>query len=181
MPENKTPAKETPARKTRPRKMAVTKVVKLDVDSDLVRRLADLIAETGLSEIEVGDGDHRLRVARGGVHNAVQDEAPAPAQAPSPPPADSPPPAAADAAAGGAPPPGAVPSPMVGTIYTAPEPGEAPFVSVGDTVAKDDILFIIEAMKVMNPIRSPRAGTVMEIMVENGDPVEFGETLLVLG
>lgn len=168
------PEKKTPARKP-PRKMAVTKVVKLDVDGDLVRRLADLIAETGLSEIEVGDGDHRLRVARGGVHNAVQDEAPA--QAPSPPPADSPPPAEPD----GAPPPGAVPSPMVGTIYTAPEPGEAPFVSVGDTVAKDDILFIIEAMKVMNPIRSPRAGTVQEIMVENGGPVEFGETLLVLG
>ena len=81
----------------------------------------------------------------------------------------------------GAPPPGAVPSPMVGTVYLAPEPNAAPFVSVGDKVAKDDILFVIEAMKVMNPIRSPRAGTVLEIMVENGGPVEFGETLLVIG
>jgi len=70
---------------------------------------------------------------------------------------------------------------MVGTVYTAPEPGSPPFVSVGDTVAKGDNLFIIEAMKVMNPIRSPRAGTVLEILVEDGGPVEFGETLLVLG
>ena len=158
---------------TAAKKPAVTKVVKLDVDADLVRRLAALIEETGLSEIEVGDGDQRLRVARGGDHAMV----PAPL---SPPVAETPAIAehATDAAA---PPPGAVPSPMVGTIYVAPEPGSEPFVSVGDRVAKEDILFVIEAMKVMNPIRSPRAGTVMEIMVENGGPVEFGETLLVLG
>ena len=72
-------------------------------------------------------------------------------------------------------------SDLDGTVYVAPEPGAAPYVSVGDRVSKDDILFVIEAMKVMNPIRSPRAGTVTEIMVENGGPVEFGETLLVLG
>lgn len=156
-------------------KLSVTKVAKLDVDADLVRRLADLIEETGLSEIEVGDGDQRLRVARGGVHTIV----PAPSSSPV---ADMPAIAApATDATAGAPPPGAVPSPMVGTIHVAPEPGSDPFVSVGDHVAKGDILFIIEAMKVMNSIRSPRAGTVMEIMVENVGPVEFGETLLVLG
>ena len=163
-------------KKSAGKKMAVTRLVKLDVDADLVRRLADLMAETGLSEIELGDGDHRLRVARGGDRDIVQAEAPPP---PSPPPAAES--AASAASASGAPPPGAVPSPMVGTVYVAPEPGEAPFVSVGDTVAKDDILLVIEAMKVMNPIRAPRAGTVLEIMVVNGGPVEFGETLLILG
>ena len=154
------------------KKMAVTKALKFDVDSDLIRRLAALLEETGLSEIELGDGDHRLRVARGGVRDIIQAETTPPSAPPSAP---------AAPAVAGAPPPGAVPSPMVGTVYLAPEPNAAPFVSVGDKVAKDDILFVIEAMKVMNPIRSPRAGTVLEIMVENGGPVEFGETLLVIG
>lgn len=172
--------KKTPENKTVAKKMAVTKGFKFDVDSDLIRRLADLIEETGLSEIELGEGDHRLRVVRGGVSNIVQVEA-TPAHASSSPPAiDNRAPLESTAGAA-APPSGAVPSPMVGTVYIAPEPGAAPFVSVGDGVAKDDILLIIEAMKVMNPIRAPRAGTVLEIMVENGGPVEFGETLLVLG
>ena len=164
---------KTPAVK----KMAVTKALKFDVDSDLIRRLAALLEETGLSEIELGDGDHRLRVARGGVRDIIQVET-TPPSAPPPGVGET---APAASAAPGAPPPGAVPSPMVGTVYLAPEPNAAPFVSVGDKVAKDDILFVIEAMKVMNPIRSPRAGTVLEIMVENGGPVEFGETLLVIG
>ena len=171
--------KKTTEKNMSPEKLVnVTKAVKFDVDSDLIRRLADLMEETGLSEIELGDGDHRLRVARGGGHDSVQ----AVSVGSSPPTAEqSPtePPAVAAGTAG--PPPGAVPSPMVGTVYVAPGPGAAPYVSVGDQVSKDDILFVIEAMKVMNPIRSPRAGTVTEIMVENGGPVEFGETLLVLG
>lgn len=162
--------KKTPAKK----KAAVGEGLSLTVDSNLIRRLADLMAETGLTEIELGDGDQRLRVARGGgVTVAPAAAQPAPA-------ADSPVMVAATAS-DGAPPAGAVPSPMVGTVFTAPEPGSAPFVSVGDEIEKDDILFVIEAMKVMNPIRAPRAGKVLELMVKNGDPVEFGETLLVLG
>ena len=175
MADNDTAGK-TPAVK----KMAVTKALKFDVDSDLIRRLAALLEETGLSEIELGDGDHRLRVARGGVRDIIQVET-TPPSAPPPGVGEAATAAPAASAAPGAPPPGAVPSPMVGTVYLAPEPNAAPFVSVGDKVAKDDILFVIEAMKVMNPIRSPRAGTVLEIMVENGGPVEFGETLLVIG
>ena len=164
-------------KKAAARKTPVTKKFKFEVNADLIRELAALVAETGLSEIELGEGDHRVRVVAGGGPNAAPTTAPA-----APPPPDSiasAAPAAPAASAG--PPPGAVPSPMVGTVYTAPEPGSPPFVSVGDTVAKGDNLFIIEAMKVMNPIRSPRAGTVLEILVEDGGPVEFGETLLVLG
>ena len=164
MVEEKAAAKKTP----------VTKKFKFEVDADLIRELAALIEETGLSEIELGEGEHRVRVVGGdgGEKTAKPASAPSPQH-----PIDAP--MLAEPSAG--PPAGAVPSPMVGTIFTAPEPGAAPFVSVGDTVAKDDNLFIIEAMKVMNPIRAPRAGTVLEIMVENGGPVEFGETLLVLG
>ncbi len=157
MVENKAAAKKTP----------VTKKFKFDVDADLIRELAALVEETGLSEIELGEGDHRVRVVGG--QNAARTPPPA-----APPPVET-------IASPAAPPPGAVPSPMVGTVFTAPEPGSAPFVSVGDTVAKGDDLFIIEAMKVMNPIRAPFAGTVLEILVEDGGPVEFGETLLVLG
>ena len=155
---------DTAGNKPAVKKMAVTKALKFDVDSDLIRRLAALLEETGLSEIELGDGDHRLRVARGGVRDIIQVETTLPS-APPPGVGET---APAASAAPGAPPPGAVPSPMVGTVYLAPEPNAAPFVSVGDKVAKDDILFVIEAMKVMNPIRSPRAGTVLEIMVEIG-------------
>ena len=165
MVEKKTAAKKTP----------VATKFKFDVDADLIRELAALVEETGLSEIELGEGDHRVRVVGGGGKNAAPTTAPAPTLV-----AENPAPVETIASPA-APPPGAVPSPMVGTVYTAPEPGAAPFVSVGDTVAKDDNLFIIEAMKVMNPIRAPRAGTVLEILVENGGPVEFGETLLVLG
>jgi acetyl-CoA carboxylase biotin carboxyl carrier protein len=142
---------------------------KFEVDADLVRQLAELLEETGLSEIELGDGDHRVRVARGAAANTVH-ATPAPAEilavaAPS----------TSDAA-----PAGAVASPMVGTVFSAPEPGAPDFVSVGARVEEGDTLLIIEAMKVMNPIRAPRGGTISRIMVENGSPVEFGETLLVL-
>ncbi len=144
-----------------------------DVDSDLIRRLAELLDETGLSEIEVGVGEHRVRVV-----GAVAVAAPV-AHNPSPAVAEAPATqAAADADAAH---PGAVTSPMVGTVYTAPEPGEPPYVKVGDTVSEGQPLLVIEAMKVMNPIKAPRAGTVTRILVSNGDPVEYGEALLILG
>ena len=164
------------AKKKTGKNMAVTKAVKFNVDSDLIRQLADLLEETGLSEIELGDGDHRVRVVGGGNSNVQVVSA-----ASSPPTAEPLAPIEAAPAVAAGPPPGAVPSPMVGTVYVGPEPGAAPYVSVGDQVSKNDILFVIEAMKVMNPIRAPRAGTVTDILVENGGPVEFGETLLVLG
>ncbi len=146
---------------------------KFDVDSGLIRRLAELLDETGLSEIEIGEGERRVRVARGtgsavgGVAAAFQ------------PPAEATP-AAATAAEADATIPGAVTSPMVGTVYTSQEPGAPPFVAVGGAVSEGQTLFIIEAMKVMNPIRAPHAGTVKQILVSNGDPVEYGEVLLVL-
>ncbi len=143
-----------------------------DVDSDLIRRLAELLDETGLSEIEVGEGEHRVRVVRAvaGAAPATANPAPATADAPATQ-------ATADADAAH---PGAVTSPMVGTVYTAPEPGAAPYVKVGDTVSEGQPLFVIEAMKVMNPIRAPRAGTVTRVLVQNRDPVEYGDVLLIL-
>lgn len=143
-----------------------------DVDSDLIRRLAELLDETGFSEIEVGEGEHRVRVVRAvaGAAPATANPAPATADAPATQ-------ATADADAAH---PGAVTSPMVGTVYTAPEPGAAPYVKVGDTVSEGQPLFVIEAMKVMNPIRAPRAGTVTRVLVQNRDPVEYGDVLLIL-
>ena len=143
-----------------------------DVDSDLIRRLAELLDETGLSEIEVGEGEHRVRVVRGGVVAAPAAHNPAPAVAEAP--ATQ---ATADADADH---PGAVTSPMVGTVFIAPEPSAPPYVTVGDTVTEGQPLFVIEAMKVMNPIRAPRAGTVTRVLVQNRDPVEYGDVLLIL-
>ena len=146
-----------------------------DVDADLIRRLTALLEETGLSEIELGDGERRVRVVRNShAVNSQGTNAPTPeAQATAGDPAGA-------VAAAEANPPGAVSSPMVGTVFTAPEPGAPAFVKIGDRVEEGDTLFIIEAMKVMNPIRAPRGGTVSDVLVENGSPVEFGETLLVL-
>ncbi|MCP9223687.1 acetyl-CoA carboxylase biotin carboxyl carrier protein [Erythrobacter sp. LQ02-29] len=154
----------------------------MDVDVDLVRELAELLAETGLSEIEVEDGDRKLRVARGG---AVQSYAPPAPMAPAPqaaPAASAPPQAAesgADAAAADIA--GAVKSPMVGTVYLAAEPGAADFISVGQSVKEGDTLVIVEAMKVMNPITADRSGTVKQILVANAQPVEFDQPLVVIG
>jgi acetyl-CoA carboxylase biotin carboxyl carrier protein len=136
------------------------------VDTDLVRQLALLLSENDLTEIEVEDGDRRISVKR-----KLAAAAPAPlAYAPGPAPA------AADPAAH----PGAVPSPMVGTVYLSAEPGAKPFVSVGESVAEGDTLLIIEAMKVMNQIVAPRAGTVRQILVQNAEPVEFGQPLVII-
>lgn len=145
---------------------------KFDVDDALVRKLATLLGETGLTEIEYEAGEQRIRVSRGGGATlAVAAPAPAAAAAPV---------AARPAPASEGPPPGAVTSPMVGTAYAAAEPGAAPFVKVGDKVAKGQTLLIIEAMKVMNPIPAPHGGTVQEILFGDARPVEYGEVLMVV-
>jgi acetyl-CoA carboxylase biotin carboxyl carrier protein len=141
----------------------------------LVRELARLIEETGLGEIEIERDGMRLRVAR-----PVQ-----PAAAPAPLSPVPPPPAVAPAPAVPAPfdpakHPGLVTSPMVGTAYLAPEPGARTFVDVGSAVKAGDTLLIIEAMKTMNQIPAPRSGTVIQILIEDGRPVEFGEPLMIV-
>jgi acetyl-CoA carboxylase biotin carboxyl carrier protein len=150
----------------------------MKVDTDLVRQLAELLTDSDLSEIEVQDGVRRIVVKR---HVAA---APAPVYAQAP---QAPAPAPAAAAAPAAPPaevganhPGAVKSPMVGTVYLSGEPGAPPFVSPGDRVSEGATLLIIEAMKVMNPIVAPRSGTVTQILVDNGQPVEFDQPLVIV-
>jgi acetyl-CoA carboxylase biotin carboxyl carrier protein len=140
-------------------------------DADMIRMLAAVIAETGLTEIEYADGDRRIRVARMPAPQlaAAHVAAAAPASA-----------APAIGAGADAPPANAVVSPMVGTVYLAAEPGAAPFVKPGDRVAEGQTLLIIEAMKVMNPIKSPRAGTVGQVLVGNSEPVEYGQPLIVI-
>jgi len=148
-------------------------------DSALIRELALLLDETSLTEIEIERAGLRVRVAR---NISVAASVPA-AYAPAPVAAS--PPVAATAAAPAAAldlakHPGAVPSPMVGTAYWSPEPGAKPFVEVGMKVSAGQTLLIIEAMKTMNQIPSPRAGTVTQILVEDGQPVEFGEPLMII-
>jgi acetyl-CoA carboxylase biotin carboxyl carrier protein len=151
------------------------------IDPELVRELANLVTETGLSEIEVEKGDLRIRVVRRLEPVGVQVAAAAPvaALAPPPPPAQAAPSALAPAEA-----PrnqaGTVPSPMVGTAYLRPSPDAKAFVDIGSKVEVGDKLLLIEAMKTFNEIVAPRAGTVSAIFVEDGQPVEFGEALLVI-
>ena len=146
----------------------------MQVDTDLVRELAAMLNDTGLSEIEVEDGERKIRVSR----NMTAVSAPMMA-APVAPPAAAP---ATAAAAPSAPAisANAMKSPMVGTAYLAPEPDAPPFVSVGQQVNVGDTVLIIEAMKVMNPIVAATSGTVTEILVESGQPVEFDQPLLVI-
>ena len=153
----------------------------MNIDSKLVRELAELLGETGLTEIEVEDGGRRVRVAKQG-QPAVASVAPAMAPAPAPAPAATPVAAASPAPmeGDGADDADAMTSPMVGTAFLAPEPGAADFVKVGDSVKEGDTLLIIEAMKVMNPIAADRSGTVKKILVENAQPVEFGQPLAVI-
>jgi acetyl-CoA carboxylase biotin carboxyl carrier protein len=154
------------------------------VDAELVRELAKILDDTGLSEIEVEHGELRLRLARTPMltqppaHTHVVHSAPAPAALP--PPVAAPPPAAPAPAADAASHPGAVLSPMVGTAYLSPEPGAAPFVKVGDTVTAGQTILVVEAMKTFNPIPAPRAGKVTAIIVTDAQPVEFNEPLLIL-
>jgi len=150
----------------------------MQVDVNLVRQLAELLDTTQLTEIEVEDGDRKIRVARKAAQVAAAPmhyaAAPAPAAAPAAAPqVDNAGPSAPDHTS-------AVRSPMVGTVYLAAEPGAKPFASVGQSVAAGDTLLIVEAMKVMNPITAPSAGTVKAVLVENGQPVEFDQPLVVV-
>ena len=143
----------------------------MKVDSDLIRELAAILDETGLTEIEVTDNGQGLRISKAGrVPHVAAPAATAPT-------------AAAPSGASSSPPQGhdgeAVTSPMVGTVYLAPQPGDPPFVQPGDSLSAGDTLLIIEAMKVMNPIQAPRSGTVKEILVDDSQPVEFGDPLVV--
>ena len=154
---------------------------KTGVDQNLLRDLAAILNDTGLAEIEIEQPGLRLRVARGGTN--VMAYAPAPAAA-----AAAPAPAAPAAAAPAAPAapadpaghPGAVKSPMVGTAYLAPSPGAANFVAVGKDVKQGQTILIVEAMKTMNQIPAPRSGKITQILVEDGEPVEFGQALVVI-
>ena len=142
-------------------------------DSALIRELALLLDETSLTEIEIERAGLRLRVARNVTVSAAMPTSFQPLAAAA---VASAPAVAADLAKH----PGAVPSPMVGTAYWAPEPGAKPFIDVGSKVSAGQTLLIIEAMKTMNQIPSPRAGTVTQILVEDGQPVEFGEPLVII-
>src|SRR5262245_48851576 len=152
-------------------------MAKFEMDTEFVRKLAQILHETQLGEIELADGERRIRVARPTVTMTAAPAVVA-AAAPSAP-------AAVGKQAGGGPNdltkhPGAVTSPIVGTAYLAPEPGKPNFVAVGDKVTAGQTLLIIEAMKTFNPIKAPKAGTVARILVENAQPVEYGEPLMIV-
>ena len=149
------------------------------VDTDMIRQLADLLSENDLSEIEVGDGDRRIVVKRKISVAAAAPASPPVTSAVASPTASTTASAPAEpetAAASGE----AVRSPMVGTVFLSPEPGAAPFVAAGQQVKEGETLLIIEAMKVMNPIVAPRAGTVSRICVADAQPVEFDQALVLL-
>lgn len=146
------------------------------IEADLVRQLAELLNQNDLTEIEVEDGDRKIVVKRNVIVAAAAPAA-APASAPSAAPAAPSAPAAEVAPAAH---PGAVKSPMVGTVFLAGEPGSKPFVSPGDKVKEGDTLLIIEAMKVMNPIVAPRAGTVSQVLVVDAQPVEYDQPLVIV-
>lgn len=155
---------------------------KSKLDPDFIRQLAELVQETDLTEIEVEQNDLRIRVAREVIiqqaaYAAPAVAAPAPVAAPASP---APVAAAAPAASDNASNPNAVRSPMVGTAYLAPEPGAPNFISVGDKVTEGQSLMIVEAMKTMNDIPAPRSGTVTAILVDNAQPVEYDEPLVII-
>ena len=148
------------------------------IDPKLVRKLADILRETELSEIEIEQGDLKIRVARQLTAAPAVSYVAAPAPSPLSIPAPSPTSEAA-VAAPAASLKDAIKSPMVGTVYMAPQPGAAAFIKVGDKVKQGQTLLIIEAMKTMNPIPSPREGVVAQVLVSDAQPVEFGEPLVV--
>lgn len=145
---------------------------KFDIDAAFIRKLAKLLEETGLSEIEYAEGDRKIRcaVTRGTVVHAT------PVTVSAVPTVSATPEAAVAPAVNGTP----VTSPMVGTVYLSPAPDASPFVKLGDKIKPGDTLLIIEAMKVMNPIKAVQGGTVTQILVASGKPVEFGETLIIM-
>ena len=146
-------------------------------NNEQIRQLAEILTDTGLSEIEVEQDGLKIRVARE-ITSAMTVPAPQPAPAPSPAPVSAPTTPAADPTAGKSA--GTVNSPMVGTAYMAPSPEAAPFVQVGSKVKAGQAIMIIEAMKTMNQIPAPHGGTVTAILVSNGDPVEYDEPLMVI-
>jgi acetyl-CoA carboxylase biotin carboxyl carrier protein len=148
-------------------------MTRIPFDPDAIRALAAVLAETGLSEIEIAEKDSRIRVVRA---SAAVPAAPPTVVAVAAPAAQAPAVVENEAAAH----PGAVISPMVGVAYLSPEPGSPPFVTVGQTVAAGQTLLLIEAMKTFNQIKAPKAGTVARVLVENGAPVEYGEVLMIL-
>jgi acetyl-CoA carboxylase biotin carboxyl carrier protein len=149
------------------------------VDPTLIRELAGILNDTDLTEIELEQGDLRIRVSRKTKPAPVYHSA-APAPMPASFPSEGAAPAAAAPAASG-PEVGSVPSPMVGTVYLASAPGARPFIEVGQQVSEGETLLIIEAMKTMNQIPAPRSGVVKRICVDNAQPVEYGEALVVIG
>jgi acetyl-CoA carboxylase biotin carboxyl carrier protein len=148
------------------------------IDKGLIRDLAALLKETELTEIEIEQDNFRVRVSRSAPPATTQVTYAEPQRPAAPPPAaaEKPAPSLADPSRH----PGAVPSPMVGTAYRAPGPGAKPFVEVGDTVHVGQTILIVEAMKHMNEVPAPRAGEVVEILVEDGQPVEYGEPLMII-
>ncbi|MFT8990063.1 MAG: acetyl-CoA carboxylase biotin carboxyl carrier protein subunit [Gluconobacter albidus] len=144
------------------------------VDKDAIRALADILTETGLTEIEISEADSRIRVARN--VNVVQAAAPVQAAAAPAAPAV----AAVAAPADPAKHPGMVPSPMVGVAYLTPDPASPPFAVEGQPVTAGQTIMLIEAMKTFNQIKAPRAGTLTKLLVESGQPVEFGEALAII-
>ena len=161
-----------------PAKSSGDKQGSMRIDPALVRELAELLTENNLTEIEVEDGDRKIKVCRG-LPPAVSSAPPQPPAAQSPQPMTAPPmhaePAVGDLDGE------SVRSPMVGTAYLSSEPGADPFVSAGDTVKAGDTLLIVEAMKVMNPITATASGTLKAVHVENSQPVEFDQPLIVIG
>jgi acetyl-CoA carboxylase biotin carboxyl carrier protein len=150
-------------------------MAKFEMDTEFIRKLAKLLEETNLGEIEMADGDRRIRVARPAVAAAIPAPPPVVAM-----PLTAAPSAAAPAAGDASKHPGAVKSPMVGTAYLSPEPGKPVFVNIGDKVAAGQTLLIIEAMKTFNPIKAPKAGTVAKVLIDNAQPVEFGQPLMIV-
>lgn len=149
-------------------------MAKMQVDTSLIRELAEMLNETDLTEIEVEDGERKIKLSRGGMvqmTSAPVAAAAAPSAAPAP---------AIEVVADKTDHPGTIFSPMVGTIYTSPDPTADPFIKVGDTVSAGQTILIVEAMKVMNQIHARKGGTVKAILVENSQPVEYGEALVII-
>lgn len=150
----------------------------MKIDHEAIKNLAGLLNETGLTEIEIAEGDHRIRVTKAINVQTIAAPQAMPAFAP----ANAAAPVAAASVSALAPEnhPGAVKSPMVGTAYLQAEPGSPRFAAKGASVKAGDTLLIIEAMKVMNPIKAEKAGTVVDVLIEDGQPVEFGQPLFII-
>lgn len=164
-----------PSKPTAPK--AASDIDAQGIDTKLVRKLADILSETGLTEIEVAQGELMIRVSRGAT---AAPAAPVSYVAPAAVAAPAPVAAAAEAPAAAAPAGEQVKSPMVGTVYLQPQPEAPTFVKIGDKVTEGQTLLIIEAMKTMNPVPAPKAGRVAAVLVSDGQAVEFGEPLVVI-